>query len=1031
MATPDEAKSPDPKSPDDLIQDPLLRAAPVVEGFKVLEPAVLYAKIGKGGMGAVYRGRHYKLDLDVAVKCLKPSLVDEDEDFIKRFEREARLAASIAHQNVVRVMDVQQKNGLHYLVMEFVRGETAAERVGRKGRLAEQEALAILLGTTAGLAEAHARGIVHRDLKPENVMISLEGRVKLADLGLAKSTGGIDGRSVSMPASRIMGTPQYMPPEQWETTDVTPAADIWALGATFYFLLTGHAGISGAGTYHAVAKRIQEHDYPTLRAERPDLRPEVHALFERCVRRDPKDRFADARVLLRELKKLAIDDEDVLLDPETGTGSARAGVVTPPPRQTLLRIRAQVETIAAGRETEPEPAGGFAPKSEGNTIPSPGREPARAPSRSPLLLVLLVLLLAAGGVGYAAGWFQPAAPGKEGNESARSDEPAQPPKVAPQPVVEPKPTATPADPKAEARAALAKGKQLLPQKGQLDAAIVALEDALRLDADLADAKVPLATALAQKAKDLGESDLDAAFALCARAAELKPGDAVLLARDEELRGKLAVRLAAGLAIKTPTAGAFVTSRQLLLEGSADSKNLRAVRFALVPGNTAPAAFPGASTEASVVAGVWSGAGTFAADGEHLVCVEAEDGNGVKAQLGSPVRVVVDTQDPVLLVQQPLAQEPSGNGKVGAKVVVGGKVSDALACTVTVNGQPAKVDGERWSLELALRDGAQELVVEAKDAAGRAAAPVKRSIVVDAVAPVLTLVALPKVTKDAQVTVSGTVKDLGTGELRVDGKVVTPGADGAFAVPVLLGSDQAYAIEVEAKDLYGNRSSEQVEVRRDTKPPVLEWSSPDPSKPVRAGDVEVSGTVQDAVGVKSVTVNGQPAALRGSAWKATVSVAADKDLVVTVVGVDEVGNRAQPLTRTLRGWPALGEALLKHVKKLQATDAAVRFEAVDELFRAKDVAVLPSLLPMTKDVDPFVRRLVVDGLREWKRPEVIEAVLAALADADENVRDQAWESLKALTGQKIPFEAAGPKDERIRAAQGWLDWWEKNKATFGD
>ncbi len=374
-------KSESPNSADDLTQDPLLRPAPVVEGFKVLEPAVLYARVGKGGMGAVYRGRHYNLDLDVAVKCLKPSLVDEDEDFVKRFEREARLAASIAHQNVVRVMDVLEKNGLHYLVMEFVRGETAAERVARKGKLAESEALAILLGATAGLAEAHQRGIVHRDIKPENILVSLEGRVKLADLGLAKATSGLDGRSISMPVSRIMGTPQYMPPEQWDTTDVTAAADIWALGATFYFLCTGHAGISGAGAFHAVARRIQEHDYPTLRAERPDLRPETHAMFERCVRRDPKDRFADARVLLRELKRLAIDDEDVLVDPETGTGIARAGMVTPPPRQTMLRIRAQVETLAAGKQAAAEPAGGST-RSEAPTIPSVDR-PSGASSASP------------------------------------------------------------------------------------------------------------------------------------------------------------------------------------------------------------------------------------------------------------------------------------------------------------------------------------------------------------------------------------------------------------------------------------------------------------------------------------------------------------------------------------------------------------------------------------------------------------------------------------------------------------------------
>lgn len=391
------------KAREQLLADPLLRDAPVVEGFKVLEPAVLYAKVGAGGMGAVYRGRHFKLDLDVAVKCLKPALLQEEGDFVKRFEREARLAASIAHQNVVRVMDVQERNGLHYLVMEFVRGETAAERVKRKGPLPEKEALAILYGVTAGLAAAHQKGIVHRDLKPENVMISLDGEVKLADLGLAKSQGGIDGRSISMAASQIMGTPQYMPPEQWETTDVTSAADIWALGATFFYLVTGRTGISGAGTWQAVMKRVTEQPYPLLRQERPDLRPEVHALFERCVQRLPQDRFADARALLRELKKLAIDDDDsVLLDPATGSLRDRQGLVTPPPRETVLKIKAIVQTEGAGRTTEPEPAAPRTPKSEDLTRRTP--QPKRSRAGVWHFGLGVTALLAAAGASIAGLW---------------------------------------------------------------------------------------------------------------------------------------------------------------------------------------------------------------------------------------------------------------------------------------------------------------------------------------------------------------------------------------------------------------------------------------------------------------------------------------------------------------------------------------------------------------------------------------------------------------------------------------------------
>jgi serine/threonine-protein kinase len=332
---------PAPLTPDDLLSDPLLRDAPVVEGFKVLDPAVIYARIGKGGMGAVYRGLHCKLNLDVAVKCLMPSLAAEDPGFIERFEREARIAASLTHQNVVRVMDVQNHRGLHYLVMEFVRGETVRERVVRKGPLAEAEALTILFGACSGLAEAHGRGIVHRDIKPDNLLISIEGRVKVADLGLARGTA--PGESGGTLSSGGMGTPQYMPPEQWARSDVGPTADVWAMGAVLYFLLAGEHAIAD-GPLHTVARAIGEQEFPSLRQRRPELRPEVHALFERCVRRAPHERFADAEELLLALRTLGCADEASLRDP--GGAARRDGVamVTPPPRETILRIRAVLET---------------------------------------------------------------------------------------------------------------------------------------------------------------------------------------------------------------------------------------------------------------------------------------------------------------------------------------------------------------------------------------------------------------------------------------------------------------------------------------------------------------------------------------------------------------------------------------------------------------------------------------------------------------------------------------------------------------
>lgn len=129
-------------------------------------------------------------------------------------------------------------------------------------------------------------------------------------------------------------------------------------------------------------------------------------------------------------------------------------------------------------------------------------------------------------------------------------------------------------------------------------------------------------------------------------------------------------------------------------------------------------------------------------------------------------------------------------------------------------------------------------------------------------------------------------------------------------------------------------------------------------------------------------------------------------------------------------PTLPPALLEQVKKLTAGEPATRFEGVDELLRSKDPLVLPSLLPMVKDADAFVRRLTVEGIGQWKRAEVVEALLTALADTDEYVRETAWRSLKEVTSQKIAFEATGTKDARARGVQRWQEWWDKNKATFG-
>jgi len=321
-----------------LENDGNLDRATEVEGYKVLPPCVLYGKIGQGGMGAVYRGRHLNLDIDVAVKCLKPGLVGGDDQFVVRFRREARSAAQINHQNVIRVYDVAEDQGLHYLIMELVQGETARERVVRKHTLGIGEALEIVYGAAQGLAEAHRKGFIHRDIKPDNIMISSSGQVKVADLGLAKPSIRDDHASLLSGTNLVMGTPQYMPPEQWEnTTTVTAAADVWALGATLYYLLVGGEAIQ-KDSLPRIMQRIMLQPFPDPRKQRADIPEDVAALIAKATAIAVEDRYQNAQELADAIEKLETR-RSALKDKEAVSTSKVQNLVSPPPAKTLAKIK--------------------------------------------------------------------------------------------------------------------------------------------------------------------------------------------------------------------------------------------------------------------------------------------------------------------------------------------------------------------------------------------------------------------------------------------------------------------------------------------------------------------------------------------------------------------------------------------------------------------------------------------------------------------------------------------------------------------
>ena len=421
----------------ELRDDELLAQVTEVAGYKVLPPCVVYAKIGQGGMGAVYRGRHLNLDIDVAVKCLKPGLVHDDPQFVARFRREGQSAARINHQNVIRVFDVAEDQGLHYLIMEFVQGETARQRVDRKGPLAIGEALQILYESALGLGEAHRLGIVHRDIKPDNLLISSSGQVKVADLGLAKPTLGKDGGSkVSMlsSANQIMGTPSYMPPEQWDGASVTAAADVWALGATMWFLLVGHEAIRDESPAR-IMSRIVLQPFPDVQAARKDVPDDVAAVVRKATAKEPGERYLDALDMADAIDALATRRAS-LRDRAAGTTELRT-LLSPPPLKNLDEVKALLRDEMRTRQSTPSRFGTPPPPpgaNDGGTIVTPPRggtavqgppggtqvqppPPGPAKSRAPLL-VAAVLLAAAGG-GYV--WWSGRTP--EPKVEPRADQP--------------------------------------------------------------------------------------------------------------------------------------------------------------------------------------------------------------------------------------------------------------------------------------------------------------------------------------------------------------------------------------------------------------------------------------------------------------------------------------------------------------------------------------------------------------------------------------------------------------------------------
>ena len=314
-----------------------------------LGPYEILSPLGAGGMGEVYRARDSRLGREVAIKVLRDDFA-QDPERLARFEREARLLASLNHPNIATIYGLEEANGLRFLVMELVPGPTLADRL--QGRpLALGEVLAVGRQVAEGLEAAHEKGVIHRDLKPSNIKVTPQGRVKLLDFGLAKALAPEASDpwhlTVSFEATRdgvILGTPAYMSPEQARGKPLDKRTDLWSFGCVLYEMLAGtraFAGETGSDVLVAILER--EPDWSALPATTP---ARLRELVQRCLRKDVSRRLrdiGDARIELEEATQ-----KPAAALPATGR-SGQAGPPTAPAPATLSLPPRPVPRLAKRR----------------------------------------------------------------------------------------------------------------------------------------------------------------------------------------------------------------------------------------------------------------------------------------------------------------------------------------------------------------------------------------------------------------------------------------------------------------------------------------------------------------------------------------------------------------------------------------------------------------------------------------------------------------------------------------------------------
>src|SRR5689334_3814150 len=319
-------------------------------------------------MADVYLAQDETLHRQVAIKILADRYT-QDEGFVERFRREATAAAGLNHPNIVSIYDRGESDGTYYIAMEYIDGPTLKEEITSRAPLPEAEAVGYAQQVLQALEFAHRRGVIHRDIKPHNMMLTEDGLLKVTDFGIARAANQVEMTEVGS----IVGTAQYLSPEQARGQTVGPQSDIYSLGVVLYEMVTGEVPFTGSSAVEIAMKQVNERPVPPSRKNRL-VSPAVEAIVMRALAKDPSMRFRSAREMADELER------------------ARRGLGVSQDTQQATQVIGAYEAAQATQVMGAAPTG---------VMPPPGGPPPAQPRRSALPWILVILLLIASAVvGY-------------------------------------------------------------------------------------------------------------------------------------------------------------------------------------------------------------------------------------------------------------------------------------------------------------------------------------------------------------------------------------------------------------------------------------------------------------------------------------------------------------------------------------------------------------------------------------------------------------------------------------------------------